>query len=970
MTTNDFTRASLIFNDVELDAASSQHWKIFCDKLTEPQLAKYQELALDKLELLQKGFGLSEFIFRVSCQFPQLIFDVLADDKNMQARAEHFQSTLHELLSDCQSEEQLHKVLRQFRAQQMAAIALRDLCLDCPIEQSLKDQSALADALILNALAWLSKNCQPMWGTPVNASGEEQPMLVYGMGKLGGGELNFSSDIDLIFTYPEKGETQGGRRTLDNQQYFTRLGQKLIAALHQVTADGFVFRVDMRLRPFGDSGPLVMSFSALEDYYQEQGRDWERYAMLKARPIGSGDYHAQLTQMLRPFVYRRYIDFSVIESLRKMKAMIQQEVRRKQLSGNIKLGAGGIREVEFIVQVFQLIRGGRETDLQERSLLTVLPKLVKSGALIEKSEHILTDAYLFLRRCENILQAMNDQQTQALPQTSLEQARLVYIVKQRFDIDSWQDFLALCEQKMQGVHQEFGVLIGEESPHNVETAGHWQLLWESEFDESEAKDWIAQHQPNWQSGDVWRHLNDFKLDVSKRSIGSRGRQVLDKLIPHLLTCFEAEADISETLQSVLHLVKRIMTRTAYLELLYENHGALLQLIKLCHSSQWIAEHLSHHPILLDELIDPKLLYNPPPLSAYSKEVKLSMLRIPEDDLEAQMEGLRQFKQTQQLRIAAADITGVLTVREVSDHLSALAEAIVEEVVSIAWQQMLVRFGQPSHTVGTNDKGFAVIGYGKLGGVELSYSSDLDVVFVHNAESHVMTTGAREIPASQFYLKLAQRVMHIFNTRTSSGILYEMDLRLRPSGNSGLLAVHINTYHQYLETDAWTWEHQALVRARMVCGQASMYERFKEIRTTILSLEREANALKKDVVEMREKMRSHLDKSNDLQFDLKQGHGGLADIEFMVQYLVLLNSANYSNLLESSDNISVLEKAQKLGLISADDCDDLISHYSWLRDAGHRLALQNESAKLSLESLQHSPDEVANIWRQCMLAEES
>ncbi len=453
---------------------------------------------------------------------------------------------LQAFLENCQSEEQLHRLLRRFRLQQMVNIAIADLVLNIALECSLERLSLLADALIQGSLNWLTEFCQDKWGVPTSKSGDIQPLLVYGMGKLGGKELNFSSDIDLIFVYPHSGETQGCRRSLDNQQFFTRLAQKLISSLHQQTADGFVYRVDMRLRPFGESGPLVLTFSAMEDYYQEQGRDWERYAMLKARVIPSivkaqlkeasineeQSYHQQLSTLLKPFVYRRYIDFSVIDSLRKMKSMISQEVRRKQLVNNIKLGAGGIREIEFIVQVFQLIRGGRVKELQQRNLLTVLPELVISGEIEEESKIVLQNAYCFLRRVENILQALADKQTQTLPDHTLDKQRLLYVL----NIDSWDGFIQILQGHMDSVHEKFEELIGIEGPNNQTEDQHWSVLWNSRWSDEESIAWIEQelvkqNTCTWSSNSVWHLLVDFREDVSKRSIGSRGRQVLDKLIP-------------------------------------------------------------------------------------------------------------------------------------------------------------------------------------------------------------------------------------------------------------------------------------------------------------------------------------------------------------------------------------------------------------------------------------------------------
>jgi len=917
------------------------------------------DLSEQQLVDFQQSLMVSDFILNSALQCPETVVTLFSSGRVYQTNCPKYQTMLSKLLSCCESEEQLYQILRKFRLQEMVNIAVADLLFDLELTLSLERLSELADQLILAALTWLTSFCQTKWGIPTNKNGEAQQLLVYGMGKLGGRELNFSSDIDLIFTYPEMGETQGARRSLDNQQFFTRLAQKLIAALHQKTADGFVYRVDMRLRPFGESGPLVLTFNAMEDYYQEQGRDWERYAMLKARLIGQGKYHDQLATMLRPFVYRRYIDFSVIDSLRRMKMMIAQEVRRKQLNNNIKLGAGGIREVEFIVQVFQLIRGGRTKELQYRRLLTVLPILVEKEEITAENEMVLTNAYCFLRRVENIIQALNDQQTQTLPENELDQARLIWALN-HVECQTWSAFLEYLYLQMNGVHQEFCALIGEDSPNHQAKDQHWTALWDSDWSDEESIAWIEQVSVFVDAKKIWQLLCEFRVDMKKRSIGNRGRVVLDKLLPVLMWHIQQEHSGHSTLERVLIIFNKISTRTAYIELLFENEGALKHLIKLCHQSSWIAEHIAKYPILLDELIDPKLLNNPPELSSYFADLRQAMLRIPEDDQEAQMDRLRQFKQAQHLRIATADICGILPVTKVSDHLTALAEAIIEEVIHLAWQQISQRFGVPESTVGQDHKGFAAIAYGKMGGIELGYSSDLDLVFVHNSQSNEVTNGLKQIPASQFYMKLAQRIMHIFNTRMASGILYELDMRLRPSGNSGLLVVHIDTFAQYQREDAWTWEHQALVRARTVYGYQELKDKFTAIRKEILATTRERKDVSRDVLAMREKMRGHLDKSTIENTDIKQGQGGLVDIEFLVQFLVLSESSKHNELCQYSDNISLLKQLQRCGVISIEQQKQLTDCYCTLRDCGHHATLKNEQQLLTKVNFQEIADKVGVI----------
>ncbi len=528
--------------------------------------------------------------------------------------------------------------------------------------------SHLAETLIVAARDWLYDACCREWGTPCNAQGEAQPLLILGMGKLGGGELNFSSDIDLIFAWPEHGCTQGGRRELDNAQFFTRMGQRLIKVLDQPTQDGFVYRVDMRLRPFGESGPLVLSFAALEDYYQEQGRDWERYAMVKARIMGDseGVYANELRAMLRPFVFRRYIDFSVIQSLRNMKGMIAREVRRRGLTDNIKLGAGGIREIEFIVQVFQLIRGGREPSLQSRSLLPTLSAIAALHLLSENDAEQLRVAYLFLRRLENLLQSINDEQTQTLPSDELNRARLAWAM----DFADWPQLTGALTAHMTNVRRVFNELIGDDESETQEESlsEQWRELWQDALQEDDTTPVLA-HLSEDDRKQVLTLIADFRKELDKRTIGPRGRQVLDHLMPHLLSDVCAREDAAVTLSRITALLVGIVTRTTYLELLSEFRAALKHLISLCAASPMIASQLARYPLLLDELLDPNTLYQPTATDAYRDELRQYLLRVPEDDEEQQLEALRQFKQAQLLRIAAADIAGTLPVMKVSDHLT-------------------------------------------------------------------------------------------------------------------------------------------------------------------------------------------------------------------------------------------------------------------------------------------------------------
>ncbi|TKB47195.1 bifunctional [glutamate--ammonia ligase]-adenylyl-L-tyrosine phosphorylase/[glutamate--ammonia-ligase] adenylyltransferase [Thalassotalea mangrovi] len=945
------------FANSYLQQQSESYWR-HCQASLAPQL---QDLDEQQRLALKRTLALSDFAREYLLTNPGVIPSLFTEPLDHHFSLPDLTLELHKLVALCQQEDELHRVLRQFRNRYLIRFAVNDFCSSLPLKSSLRHLTDLAEALISVALDWLTDFCQQRWGEPTDADGQLQPLLVYAMGKLGGGELNFSSDIDLIFAYPHAGETRGARKSIDNQQFFTRLGQKLIAALNQVTVDGFVYRVDMRLRPFGDSGPLVLSFAALENYYQDQGRDWERYAMLKARLVGNSEYHNRLSSMLRPFVYRRYIDFSVIESFRKMKLMIAQEARRKSVKDNIKLGPGGIREIEFIVQVFQLIRGGRNPQLQERNIYRAMALLTELGSISADTHATLLHAYDFLRRSENAIQAFSDKQTQLLPADELNQARLADVM----GYPEWDQYYQQCRQHMAAVHREFNLLIGEDNPNELPLSDRWVTYWLANWEPEESLVWLQELRPQWPHQDIHRELSNFKEDIHKRPIGRRGQIILDKLIPLLLSSI-GEQMPKLTLTRCLHVLLRIVSRTAYLELLYENQGALQQLIRLCRDSEWISETLARFPILLDELIDPKLLMALPEPSGYQTLLQENLIRVPNDDLEEQMETLRQFKQSHQLKIAAADVSDVLPVMKVSDQLTGLAQGIIAEVVELAWQQLCARYGQPQATLGSDNKGFAVLGYGKLGGIELGYSSDLDMVFVHNCAQSDMTTGDKQVPSSQFYLKLAQRILHLFNTRTASGTLYETDMRLRPSGNSGLMVVHIDTYHQYLQKDAWTWEHQALVRARGVAGDQALLNQFEEIRRNVLSMSRSLSTLRTEVVNMREKMRQHLDKSDGNLFDIKQGEGGLADIEFIAQFFVLAYSHPYPSLATYSDNVRIFEGLAQLEFIDNSLAEKLSRAYCHLRDLGHELVLQNCPKMIAHQQVQSQTELVWDCWNRYLL----
>ena len=907
----------------------------------------------------------SDFIVDAFYRYPQWLTNIINHPPQADERR-YYQQWLNEHLTSVLDETALMKALRLFRRYILVRLEWSQLTYTSSDEQILSQLSELAEVIIVTARDWLYELSCKEWGTPCSHQGEPQPLLVLGMGKLGGGELNFSSDIDLIFTYPEHGQTQGGRRELDNAVFFTRLGQRLIKALDSITEDGFVYRVDMRLRPLGEGGPLVLSFSSMEDYYQEQGRDWERYAMVKAKVLGDqqNSFTKELYQMLKPFVYRRYIDFSVLQSLRNMKSMIEREVRRRGLKNNIKLGAGGIREIEFIVQVFQLIRGGRVIGLQTRSLLTAL-QVIEQESLLDTNEVAqLRNNYLFLRRCENLLQAINDEQTQTLPEEELDQIRLAT----NMGFTNWSEFIEQLTVRMQQNRLIFNALIGNDDSESVPNTKQYNDLfddlWVPDLQLSDIKAVL----PNYSDSDaeqLYQMLIQFRNDIGKRTIGVRGREILDQLMPRLLDAICNEQQAIMVFSRILPLLVNIVSRTTYLELLLEYPSALKQLIRLCSASPMISDQLAHYPILLDELIDINSLYQTIEPNEYKSQLYQYLLRIHVDDEEQQLEALRQFKQMQLLHIAAADVEHVLTTMKVSDHLTYVAEALLDFVVQMAWSQMVERYGKPAH-LADNHKGLVVVAYGKLGGWELGYGSDLDLVFLHDCPANSVTNGDKQIDSRQFYLRLVQRIIHLFNVRTSFGILYEVDVRLRPQGDAGLLACSLDSFADYQMNEAWTWEHQALVRARAVYGENDLIKRFNQIRHDVLCKPRDENQLKTEVRQMREKMRNHLGTTQAELFNLKIDEGGIGDIEFLSQYLVLNYAHSHPKMTTWSDNVRILELATHYQIMDSDEAEQLTQAYIDMRNQIHQLALQLLPSTVNSSQFYREKQIVKQSWQKWLM----
>tara|TARA_B100000446_G_scaffold13014_1_gene11355 strand:- start:2214 stop:5078 length:2865 start_codon:yes stop_codon:yes gene_type:complete len=915
---------------------------------------------------IKRVFSRSPFVADVCAKHPEWLVELL-DFAAPSMPQSYYHQKVSEYVSQAKTEDGLAKALRCCRQFHMAAITISDVLNRQSIDASLLQVSSLANALIQQGYTWLYSSLCSKHGTPVGSHGP-MPMYILGMGKLGGHELNFSSDIDLIFTYPEKGETQGGKKSLEHQQFFTRLAQKLIQALNKVTVDGQVYRVDMRLRPFGESGPLVLHFDAMEDYYQEQGRHWERFAMVKARVINSDDssYEAALQAILTPFTFRRYLDFTTLDALRNMKKLIATEIRRRKLNNNIKLGAGGIREVEFFAQSFQLIHGGREPSLQSKSLLTTLKALEENEIVENEVVEALKQDYLFLRKVEHTLQQYRDQQTQTLPEDEDQRQALIEVM----GFPNYAQFLTHLDAVMARIHGHFNELIEEsQDAHDPQDSlfsaccDAWQLqMVEHEFCQT-----FASYLPPEDASRVQHLLLDFNQNQRRYLLGQRGEDTLNKLIPEILYVLITHnaQGVPYILKRVLGVISAITGRTTYLDLLLENPDVLKQLVRLCERSEWVANEIKRFPLLLDELLTPLYLEQQDTdivasKNDYISELRQSLLRVEPDDVEAMMDTWRQFKLCQQLRIAASDISGSLPIANVSDKLTVLAEVVLEQVVHAAWHQISERFGVPNHLTADNS-GFAVVAYGKLGGYELGYGSDLDLVFLHNAPREATTTGAKSIEAQQFYIKLAQRIMHLLNTKTLFGQLYETDLRLRPSGNAGLLCCHLDGFKRYQQEEAWTWEHQALVRARGVCGDKTLLTQFADVRAEILGQPRDKAALRDEVCKMRTKMRQHLLNEKAQKVDLKQCVGGITDIEFMTQYWVLANASTIPSITRYTDNLRILNEAAQHGVIDDKQAKMLQDAYLALREQYHHLTLADTKYADQTDQLAKLREQVTGYW---------
>ena len=928
--------------------------------------SKSQNIALPKdpqiIEALQRVFTFSDFVAQNCIRDPSLISNLIeSQDLQRSYSKNDYDKRLKKTLIDAKDEAILAHHLRAYRRREMTRIAFRDLCGWSNLAETVSDLSTMADTCLEHTTAILYNRLCEKLGVPTAVDGEAQQLVVLGLGKLGARELNFSSDVDLIFTYPKAGHTRGTTQSVSNEDFFERLCRQLIKAISQTTPDGFVFRMDMRLRPYGENGPLVMHFDALENYYEQQGREWERYAMIRARVV-AGDKKAggQLLERLNPFIYRRYLDYGAYDSLREMKQMISLEVKRKGMQRNIKLGRGGIREIEFFGHMFQLIRGGVTPDLQQHSIQNVLKVLVRDNHIPAEVGDELGAAYVFLRNTEHRLQEFSDQQTHDLPSDAVGQDRLAASM----GFGDTAKFTSQLERHRSNVNRHFQILLETEDAASETQKLEEQLqgIWQGIIGESQAEE-ILMGVGFQKPQEVLRLLSYLRNAPGSNQLGDRGQRRLEKLIPQVLRHVGIQKRPEIILGRIMDLIKSIGGRISYLALLLENPMALSHLIQLAEASPWIASFLAQHPVLLDELLDPRTLFIPPEAKKIRMNMQQRMSQAPSDDLEYQIEQLCVFKETNVLRVAAADVTGALPLMRVSDHLSDIAETVLGEVVKVAYDHLCEKHGSPACWLNgkSSEKGFAVVAYGKLGGLELGYGSDLDLVFLHSGTQEKTHGNQQAIDSAQFFNRLGQRVIHILTSHTRAGRLYEIDMRLRPSGGSGVLVSHAEGFRDYQQNHAWTWEHQALIKARPILGDPMLVNHFLTTRNEVLARQRDELQLRREVTDMRGRMRKELLKPEPGIFDIKQDIGGMVDIEFLVQYLVLLKSHAYPALLQWTDNVRLIQTLITTGAIDENTAHILKHAYLIYRAAAHQASLQEKTAHVPWEKFSHLQNRVEKIW---------
>lgn len=960
-----------------LQSIVENFWLDWCQSCAEKEMQPDQII---DLVMLGKSWACSDFLARNCIRYPAIFYQLQREGFALQRSMENYRELVTQAVTTSNNELGLMSALRVLRQQEMLRITWRDLNALADMKTILQELTDFAEAMVAVVLQHLEQQQAEVFGMPVDANGDAQPLLVFAMGKMGGGELNFSSDIDLIFSFAENGETSGPRRK-SFYEFYLAVIRKLVKVLNDVTAEGFVYRVDTRLRPFGESGPMAMSFSGIEQYYQSQGRDWERYAMIKAKVITGRESDRQyLLSMLTPFIYRRYLDFSMLDSIREMKAMINAQMKRKGMVNNVKLGKGGIREIEFIGQTLQLIRGGSEPELRARSIINVLTLLAEKNYLQSSEVEQLIAAYWFLRKVENRLQMVNDKQTHTLPDDELPQQRLCLAM----GMQSWSELIANLAIHQAAVDRVFQHLISPIDETQEIKISPFALFWQETASDEKSDDDLKQYllDLGYSPVEAIKSLL-VQLHASpqvKHLAGDSSRlmaQLMESLVEKIAD-YPAQASL---LDRVTRIIKALAGRKVYLSMLHEYPTIQLQMLTLCDTSDWFAERLVKHPILLDSLLTSAETFRTQhdDQDDIKQLLALELAKIEasgeamDKDVEQIMDRMRQLKRKTVFSVAMLDVFYDEPVELVSDQLTELANALLEKIIDLCWQAMVRKHGEPSCLIDGKivKPAISIVAYGKMGGNELGYGSDLDIIFLHNSVGEKQITvgrdgcGEKVIDNQLFFARVAQRVIHFLNTRSYAGILYEADTRLRPNGQSGLMVSSISAFETYQQEKAWTWEHQALIRARVVTdncqGSSPIAQEFDRIRHSILTQHRDSKKLLQEVVEMREKMRQHL-ANKSKNFDIKQDAGGLVDIEFMTQAGVLLHAEQRTDCIKHTATLELINELNTVGWYQDEEAKQIADAYRYFRKLKNWQKLQCEAD--DSEVVMHC-DKVIAIWRRLM-----
>lgn len=883
---------------------------------------------------------------------------VLLDNLHQLKQFNLDQTGLTEACEQTQDISSIQRILRQHRHAKLTEIIYLDVIDNISLKLVLRHLSDLADQLIRCALTAAEKQLIAKHGQPVDADGNPITLNIIAMGKLGGQELNFSSDIDLICSYANEGDLTGYGH-LAYQEFFTRVVKLFAKLLNDTTEDGFVYRVDLRLRPWGDSGPVALHHMALEHYYQLHGREWEQYAMVKARVITGSDSDRQfIKSILKPFVYRKYHDYRVFEGLASLKDQIDRQARSKNMHDNIKVGAGGIREIEFFVQAFQILKGGRNNRLQSQQIFTCFEILQTQQIIASSTIEELREAYVFLRQLENKIQMMSDEQSHSCPQNPLIQQRIAQTMNQ----SDWQSVQRQLEEHRTKVSYHFTELFKRE------TQADSDITISDSFGEEKTDDQQIELLQSYNlnhAEEISQKLTSFFTSKAWGFMSARAKQRFSTLLPDLLKSVSQTKNHLILLDRLLNLFSSIAGRSVYFELLHQNGHLLEKLVHLFNRSEWIAQEVAQYPMLLEYLIQPNNSEDKFDCEKIAINLQLQLDNVA-GDTELELDSLRLFKREQTIVIAIAELSEQVTPLAVSQYLTELSEVVLHAVYQLASTALQSQYGLPQCTVDgiTREANFAIIGYGKLGGHEMHYQSDLDVIFLHDSTgSNQVTNGKKNIDNGVYFARLAQKIISMTSILTSSGKLYEIDSRLRPEGASGLLVTSDHAYLQYQLDKAWTWEHQALVRARHVGGSPILKPTFEAMRQTILAIERDPQKLKQDIIEMRAKINQTKAPREDDQRNLKYSRGCMVDIEFMVQYWALLHANKVSSISAYSDNIGLINELFRLDLISSQQSqlvDIYQTYHRWL----HRTVLQNNPAEIACELIATEVEHVNKCWNEC------